>query len=230
MFLAITGILAVGILVGTGAAINQQRYRDSVNSLQSMLQDQYSRATNIDNGRDNNWRCDGAAAIAQGGATEPRGASECIVLGRLVTVASDGQTLEFRDVIGRRAAGATTQVNDVAELTTNYSVSASPVATDSETMPWSTTIVKPKTNNPQATTILIIRSPLSGGMLTFAKDSTVTNLIELINTGQLTTPLPLCVSPGVGVAVSVQLGVRVAAFAASQSAVQVAPESDKLCA
>lgn len=230
MFLAITGILAVGILVGTSAAINQQRYRDSVNSLQSMLQDQYSKATNIDNDRDNTWRCDGTAAISQGGATEPRGTSDCIVLGRLISVASDGQTLEFRDVIGRHRTGVVKQANDVDELTKGYSVTASPVETDNETMPWSTTIVKPTTTEPQPTTILIIRSPLSGGMLTFAKDSTMTDLVDLIKTGQLAAPLPLCVSPGVGVAVPAQLGVRLSAFAASQSAVQVAPESDKLCA
>ena len=230
MFLAITGVLAVGILVGTGAAINQQRYRDSVNSLQSMIQDQYSKATNIDNGRDNTWRCDSAAAISQSGATEPRGTSDCMILGRLMTVASDGQALEFRDVIGRRVGTGAAQSSDVAELTTNYAVVASPVEADSETMPWSTTIVKPTTTTPQPTTILIIRSPLSGTMLTFAKDSTVTDLTSLMKDGQLTKPLPLCVSPGAGVAVAAQLGVRVSAFAASQSAVQVAPESDKLCA
>ena len=42
LFLAITGLLTVGILVGSGVAISQQRYRDSVNSLKSFIQDQYS--------------------------------------------------------------------------------------------------------------------------------------------------------------------------------------------
>ena len=38
LFLAVTGALAVAILVGSGVAIGQQRYKDSVNSLQSFIQ------------------------------------------------------------------------------------------------------------------------------------------------------------------------------------------------
>ncbi|MEP6710564.1 MAG: prepilin-type N-terminal cleavage/methylation domain-containing protein, partial [Candidatus Saccharibacteria bacterium] len=42
LFLAISGALAVGILIGSNVAITSQRYRDSLNSLQSLLQQQYN--------------------------------------------------------------------------------------------------------------------------------------------------------------------------------------------
>lgn len=229
MFLAITGVLAVGILMGTGAAINQQRYRDSLNSLQSLVQEQYSKATDVANTRDASWRCDNAAAISQTGATEPRGTSDCIILGRLMSVDTTGQTIALRDVVGRRASGAVTQPSDVEELKTNYSITVSPIDADSQTMPWSTMVVKPKTSVPQPTTILIIRSPLSGNMLTFAAASATTDLKTLISNGPLTTPLDLCVDPGNGVAVAATLGVRIDAYAAGQSAVQVSSEGEKRC-
>lgn len=229
MFLAITGVLAVGILIGTGAAINQQRYRDSLNSLQSILQEQYSKATDVANARDNNWRCDTTATVTEGGATEPRGTSECIVMGRLVSIDTAGETLTLRDVIGRKTTGATTQLSDVEELKTNYSLSASPIDADTQMMPWSTTVVKPRTVAPQPSTILIIRSPLSGNIMTFAAANATTDLATLVAAGPLSTPFDLCINPGGGVSVPAVLGIRIDAFAATQSAVQVPPQGDKQC-
>ena len=37
LFLGVAGALTMGVLVGSGASINQQRYRDSVNSLKSPI-------------------------------------------------------------------------------------------------------------------------------------------------------------------------------------------------
>src|SRR4029450_12347478 len=83
LFLAVTGLLAMGILAGSGAAINQQRYRDSVNSLKSDIQQQYSEVTSVINSRGANWECNANGVISDTGgpAGEARGRSDCVMLG-----------------------------------------------------------------------------------------------------------------------------------------------------
>jgi type II secretory pathway pseudopilin PulG len=228
LFLAVTGLLAVGILAGTGAAINQQRYRDSVNSLQSLLQDQYSKVTNVVNDRDASWRCDAAGTISQSSG-EPRGTGECMLLGRLVTVSEDGKQVTTGDVVGRRLSASDEEANDITELKTNYAIQPSPINREVKDVAWGATVVKPGTATAQPTTLLIIRSPLSGGMMTFATQSVVDDLDAMIEGGILSAPLPFCVSPGAGAVAGSQLGVRISAFAAAPSAVQIAPEEEGLC-
>jgi Tfp pilus assembly protein FimT len=227
MFLAITGLLAVGILAGTGAAIAQQRYKDSVNSLQSFMQDQFSKVTNVTNGRDNTWSCNAGVVAQENG--ESRGTGDCVILGRLVSVDNTGQQLTASDVVAQHKSGVAEQASDIAELTKSYDIAVSPIDTESSDVAWGATIVQPRTTDPQPTNILIVRSPLTGRIMTFVSQSTETNLVTLIKTGFATTPTPLCLEPSDGVG-GVRLGVRIGAYAASQSAIQVAPESENLCA
>src|SRR5690606_34898808 len=102
LFLAITGALAVSILVGSGAAIGQQRYNDSVNSFKGLIQDQYSQITNVINGEAKNPACsfsEGALTISDDkNAEEFRGTSECLVLGRFLLV--EPEQVTAYDVIG----------------------------------------------------------------------------------------------------------------------------------
>jgi type II secretory pathway pseudopilin PulG len=65
LFLAVTGALAVGILVGAGVSIGQQRYRDSVNSLKSTIQDRYNQTTNVVNSRGGAWVCDSSPTVTE---------------------------------------------------------------------------------------------------------------------------------------------------------------------
>src|SRR5438105_2731886 len=118
LFLAVTGLLAMGILVGSGVAIGQQRYRDSVNSLKSYIQQQYSEVTNVANDRTKTWTCDANGNVTTGDATssEARGTSDCVVLGRFITVDATGKGLTASNVIGVRGAGAEA-TSDIAEIT-----------------------------------------------------------------------------------------------------------------
>ena len=228
MFLAITGLLAVGILAGTGAAIAQQRYKDSVNSLQSFVQDQFSKVVNVANSRDGTWRCDAGVAVQKNG--ESRGTGDCVILGRLIRVDESGTQLTANDVLGQRKPAAQTQASDLAELTTNYDIAVSPIDADTEEVAWGAMIVQPHSAaaTPQPTTILIIRSPLSGKTLAFASPSVVSPG-ALISGGVTASPTLLCVEPADGAIGRQRLGVRLSAYAASQSAVQVAPESEHVC-
>lgn len=228
MFLAITGLLAVGILAGTGAAIAQQRYKDSVNSLQSFVQDQFSKVTHVTNSRDGNWSC--SDGIVAGDGNEPRGTGECVILGRLISIDETGQRVTASDVVAQRLEGAETKPSDIEELTDNYTIATSPIDVETEDVAWGATVVRPGSSDPQPTNILVVRSPLSGRILTFASASTLSSPSALIATGLTSTPTALCLKPADSAVGSTRLGVRIGAYAASQGAVQVAPESDKLCA
>lgn len=227
LFLAITAALAVAILVGTGAAINQQRYHDAVNSLRSYLQDQYSRVSTVSNDRDGHYGCDGAGQVSTTGTGEARGTSDCLILGRLVSVDDSGQRLAAANVVGyRQAVGP--QATDIDELKA-YKIGLSPIDTDDQVVGWGATIVQPKTTKPQAASILIVRSPLSGRILTFSQVGTpVTDPSSLLVAANATTPLLMCLSSsssGLGQI----LGVQIDPGAAGQSAVELPTGSSGVC-
>lgn len=183
LFLAITGMLAAAILVGSGVAIGQQRYRDSVSSLQSYIQQQYNKVINVTNDRDKSWTCDSNGIVTQTdtpSAGEARGTTDCVMLGRLMTVDETGTSLKSAVVVGYRSPGAVTQTNDIAELTTNYKLGTAPIDQDDSSVNWGAQIVKPKTTAPMPLSILVIRSPLSGAMMTFVKEGVQTNAGSMV--------------------------------------------------
>lgn len=77
--------------------------------------------------------------------------------------------------------------------------------------------------------ILVVRSPLSGGILTFSVDRTepdVNNLVLLENTNQ---PRDICVNADVGSFVGKRMEVRLSSFAANSGSVSIPPESESVC-
>ena len=68
LFLAISGLMAIGLLVGTSMAIQRQQYRDAVQSFAGYLRDEYARVVSVEN--DGTAKC-GASV---------RGQSECFIV------------------------------------------------------------------------------------------------------------------------------------------------------
>lgn len=232
LFLGVTGLLTIGILVGSGVSIGQQRYRDSVNSLKSYIQEQYSEVTNVVNGRDRSWSCNSTANVAQdtsAGSGQFRGTSDCVLLGRLITVDETGTKLTASNVTGYRTPNAATATSDIAELTTNYKLGVSPVDQEAVEVSWGAQVVKPKTTAPMPYSILIVRSPLSGSVFTFSVEGIQTNLASMITTANMSTDKNLCVNADTGSFVGKRLEVRISAYAAGQSAIQIPTESGSVC-
>lgn len=229
LFLSITGLLAVGILVGSGIAINQQRYRDSVNSLKSYIQQQYSEIGNVTNNRDQTWTCDSAATVSQSPAAgEPRGTSDCVILGRLITVDASGTKLTASNVVGYKPDGVASAASDIAELG-NYKLGISSIDQDSEDVSWGAQVVKQKSTTPQPLSILIIHSPLSGSILTFTVDGVQTNPSSMIALANTNSAHDLCVNADIGSFVGKRLEVRIVANASSQAAIEIPTESESVC-
>ena len=229
LFLAVTGMLAIGILVGSGVTIGQQRYRDSVNSLKSFIQLQYSEVANVVNSRDKGWTCDTNGAIAEVPSGQPRGTSDCVFLGRFITVNSSGTELRSANVTAYRIPGAPEAASDITEIANNYRLSISPIDQEVEEVAWGAQVVKQDTTNPMPVSMLIVRSPLSGSLFTFTAEGTVTDLNSLVDVDNTKTAQNLCMNADIGTFVGRRMEVRIEANAANQSGVRIPPESESVC-
>ena len=230
LFLAVSGMLVTIILVGSGVAIGQQRYRDSVSSLKSYIQQQYSDTVNVSNDRNANWTCNSTAHVSEieGAGGIPRGTSDCVILGRFVTVDATGTKLSTANVVGVRQANAESKASDVEELQENYTLSISPIAPETADVSWGAQVVRPKSTTPMPISLLIIRSPLSGSIVTFTADNVQTDLNAMVTTANMTQK-DLCVNAETGSFVGSRMAVRIDAFATNQGGIEVPPESAGVC-
>jgi type II secretory pathway pseudopilin PulG len=230
LFLAVTGILAVGILVGSGVSIGQQRYRDSVNTLKSLIQDQYNETTNVQNSRNQAWTCDSSTIIIESpsGTGESRGTSDCVLLGRFITVDNSGTKLTVSSVAGYRDTGAAA-ASDILELQTHYKLGISPIDQEEKDVEWGAQVVEPKTTTPMPVSILIVRSPLSGAVMTFIADGVTNDLDGLVKVSNLQQTKDLCINADAGSFVGKRVEVKINAYASSQTAISIPPEGESVC-
>jgi type II secretory pathway pseudopilin PulG len=166
LFLSITGFLFVALMVGVNTNINQQRYRDSINSFAGLLQQQYAEVSNTRNDRDDGWRCSGSVAEQDPGNGQARGTTECVVLGRYIRTIDNAAKIETGTIIGSEPSSDTILTGDTAALTA-YAPHPSTFETSQYTPEWGA-VLRDKDNHPASFTVLILRSPLSGLMRVFA--------------------------------------------------------------
>jgi len=219
LVLAVTGVMVATLLVGIGGSINGQRYKDSVTSFKSLLQDQYSMIDNVSNNRDANWTCDvNAKTVATGSAGTTPGQSDCVLLGRYVSVVND--KISTASIVGVQKTKAPT-ANDVADIKTNYALGISTNSIEDSTLEWGAQIAWPVSGSDAAPTsvspappnraigILMIRSPLSGTAYTFTSNTVydIAAMTSLNITGMMattTTAVPgqmqrfVCIDPSPG--------------------------------
>ena len=216
LFLAITGLLVMGVLIGTGNSINTQRYRDSITSLQAFFQQQYSDVSNVSNDNAGNVKCYSNNAV-------PRGQSDCVILGRLITTNADSSGLIFEDVIGQIPSGLPTPSDDISALA-QYNITALPSAGSVYNVEWGGVLVTPGSNNHAAMfSILILRSPLSGIVRTFIDNAAIVNnltsFIKRINPSPLLQSEKVCINSN-GLFAGGEMAVLINAGATSASGVE----------
>lgn len=198
LVLAISALLIVGILGGATAAINRQRYHDSVMSLEGFLKQQYisvTRVVNKDRAGGTGYVCDSSADVSEAGlgAAKPRGTSDCVVLGRVVNV-TNGTDISAMSVIGHEPSGpapSPAPTSDVDVLKT-YQLSLFQGSKQTSEVGWSSSITDENFG------ILLLRSPLSGNIVTFVSPEPIDNSADLestVDNGVMTEDKELCVSP-----------------------------------
>lgn len=225
LFLGITGLLAMMTFIGTGSSINVQRYRDSVMSLKSFLQQQYSDVANIENYHgSSDSACSGITAAS-------RGQSDCVILGRYI--ANNGLNgLVVKNVVG---IDNSIDASNIKDSLHNFNTSLSSVSSSDGDYKLTWGAELNKVSGPNFTTnfaVLIIRSPLSGAITTFisqenpSPSSNTLNPLEIVDiSGSLTTPLKLCINSN-GLFSGKKMMVYIAANSSSGNGVQLLGDGD----
>lgn len=166
LFLAVTGLLIMGALIGTGTALSNQRYRDAVETFKNLVQTQYAELGSIKNDRENTWSCGSNAKPVEG--NEYRGQSECLIVGRYMAI-NEGDVSIFT-VLARENA-ITTPGNDIASLRNNYTYNVAD-GIEKRSLEWGTSIGWPVGGADTRTLgLLFMRSPESGRVYTFSSDA-----------------------------------------------------------
>jgi len=236
LFLAVTGLLIAGVLVGTSASVNNQRYRDAVETFKNTLQTQYSELTSIRNDRSNTWTCD-SGAVATDKGNEYRGQSNCVIVGRYVTI--HGADITAYTVLAAKKASANATLGDLAGLSQNYNYNIISTDVEKTTMEWGTQIAWPASGlgakspkTPRDMAFLFMRSPSSGGVYTFSTSTSVpgkdvtpraSDITALMN-AEAQKAVTICIA-GDGLFVGGDTGVYLNAFATSSSAIEVRSNS-----
>ena len=238
LFLAISGALTVSILVGSGVAIGQQRYRDSVNTFKGLIQEQYSQITNVVNSDGDNPVCSpsGTTLDMSDQSNQARGTSDCLVMGRFLIVEETKVTAY--DLIGQppTAPVKNDSKSDVTELKSYFMAVQSPEVHD---ISWGARIVQPKSTNGMIAGILIIRSPISGTILTYTKDlkkadivdsTKISGIVRSVIDESNTAQKDFCVdSEGGTFGRTARQAVRIKERATNQSGVEIPLENTKPC-
>lgn len=218
LFLAVSGALAVGVLVSAGYAINVQRYRDATHSFVSYIQGVYNDTTNVKNDRQATLECTPSAGISDGGG-QPLGTSDCTIVGRLLRT-NDGITFTAAPVFARQdQVNASNEADALAQA--QLFVDDTHIDSRAYVLEWGTRVSRPDGAPIGATSILVVRSPLNGAIRTFVANSTSVSPATMAASSALATDFLMCVDPQ-GLRVGERSGAVIYAGASSTSSVKQA--------
>lgn len=244
LFLSITGLMMAGFMFGSSRSINSQRYKDSVNSFQAIIQQQYSDVSNTINNRDNTWECSSDGVLTDVLAGDIKGQSNCVILGKLIrTVGSDGKKIRINDVIGSipllpdsDQEAPTTGLDDInifrkdngASLPEGYGVYLSTINEQEYDISWGASL-SDQAGDPLEFSILIARSPISGSIRSFYTDTYVPDSdISGVISGVLDNDKIICVNSN-DLFFGKTIAIKIVAGASNASGVEVLAESASGC-
>lgn len=234
LFLAITGLMMVGVLVGVGGSINRQRYQDAVATVQDFFQGQYNTVDNVYTNRPASLRCNAGGIGVSGGVGQARGTSNCSIVGRYLT---SGDGVEFtsepvfalNDVTAVDASSFSSELDYITAL--NLVRAGASFEDDNErfVVPWGTHIYtdKDQKDSSQSLTMLLVKMPTSGLIRTFTVFDDDKSVADTIS-GATASTVAICVAPD-GLVSSPPSGVNILPLAANVSGVQPIVGSEGGC-
>lgn len=232
LFLAISGLLTIGILTTAGTAINVQRYKDATNSLVSYVQGEYDQVVNVQDNRPvagnntSNVTCT-TSGFAPGTATLGSSLS-CFIIGRLLTVSNNGTSIQAQSVFASKDGTGSDDIQALANSGLFTDAANSGEVPDTYAPEWSTRLV---TTDHAASLdgwrLLIVRSPTSGTIRTFTSTMQSQSLTDMVtgNGGTTRQDMVACLDPA-GLVTFQPSGVKILKDAASVSAIKPTDPGD----
>lgn len=186
LFLAITGLLIAGILTNAANSLNDQHYRDGVESLRNKISAQYAKVYSLTNSSqagsgENLDPCDDANGTAL------RGTSDCLYVGRLVelfpgdnmsrlritpVVAEQRPEIDMGQYYANQQSGAGSATDGgVSAIHARYRVfqhTGNAALVEEDQLDWGLAAVPPGgSNSMMRVSLLIMRSPVDGTVQTY---------------------------------------------------------------
>ena len=200
LFLALSGLLAVGLIASANSSITRQRYNDSMNDFADFLRNAYTDTMNVSNDSVD------ASSKLNGGRSPMAIYGKFIVFGEKNEDNQVSRTIYTYDVVGKAISSGSAASSNILDmlykdLNANIISQTCSGATCTNTfyrmnsynIPWNGVVQKPNTEDTGAVdknlfsgAILIVRSPNTGGIHTYVYQGAVKDyhkIRETTNTG-----------------------------------------------
>lgn len=216
LFLAVSGLLVLIALFGTGTAIRSTRFTDSARSLHAYLQKQYDNILNGVNSRTGNEACVAGNVVT--GSNQQAGTSNCLLLGKLVTLKQGSSAIKTYDIVGTEPPVPNYNAPD-AELIADFTPTVvRNVGTETYDIPWGTQVsgTKRLSDNQAVDTFALIRSPRSARIVSYTFESpsdSISALAPIINprlaanTNNINKPTNFCLISADNIGIVAKIGI-----------------------
>ena len=184
LFMAITGLLFMIAIAGTGNAVRSFRFTDSGRSLEAFMQKQYDDILNGFNNRSSTVSCSGGTIDTS--VSQAVGSSNCLLMGKLVLFRTNDPNVTVYNVIGTEPAGVNYNQSDDVLIAAFQPKTVTATAVSTYSIPWGAkpTGFKRLGDNVATNGLLLLRSPKSARIIsyTFAIPAAVpTDLLPTVN-------------------------------------------------
>lgn len=229
LFLAITGLLFLIAVLGTGNTIRNVRFTDSGRSLESFVQKQYDDIINGVNTRDDQISC--ISGTISTSASQEVGTSNCLLIGKLIVFWQNNSNVSYYDVIGTEPSTVNYAQTD-EDLITSFDPKAVTASESKYSIPWGAypSGFKRLSDNSATNALLLVRSPKSTRIVsyTFKVATTVPDdLTSIVSTeANQSQETNFCIESADGLAVPAKLYISGGSSQSSASIIFDASGSD----
>lgn len=224
----------VGVLGSASLGVNSQRYNDAVNTFSAIVQQEFTNVTNVVNTKSVQNMCGSGTDVEQ-----QRGVSDCIIMGRLMTIDDKGDIVKS-NLVGRVPGVPVSASATEIEVIRSYDPLIDTASQETERMSWDTKIEKASAPDGSFVSMLFVRSPRSGNVYSYVVHSNQvvsnkTQLDELIVSlvGQASNPQNsrdqyICIDRA-GWVVTPTRVIKIAPYASGPSGVSIADAAGDVC-
>lgn len=183
LFLALSSLLFLVAIIGTGNSIRSSRFTDSSRSLHAYIQKQYDNILNGVNSRLGQERCAGGSVDISN--TQAPGTSNCLLLGRLITIKPNTSIIQSFDIVGTEPLAPDYSKPDETLIYDFQPIAVRNSGVDTYQIPWGAEIVgtEREIDSVAVDVFAMIRSPKSSRIIsyTFKEPLTAYSLTNEIN-------------------------------------------------